>query len=231
MAFPIQKWPYLSQFCVYFSIYNEKVFIFSQIYFPKSDWHKWKSCRTCHSFAWFAWQVLCLATTLFITNYHKSAAEVHWDPVCLCSFQYDVDPTESTLVQQTSETSSHTGRRGQDSQSIQTPKRLDTRKYNMTTKPIADTRNSYVRDMVSDTGSNNKKLYSYCKSMKSDSSGAPMTVCCTGLLIPTKTPRHSKRTMVGTRLANEVNPDKCEVIHIMHQSFVTTAPASPTYWK
>ena len=36
-------------------------------------------------------------------------------------------------------------------------------------------RNSYVWDMVSGTASNNKKLYSFCKSMKSDSCGvAPL---------------------------------------------------------
>jgi hypothetical protein len=38
-----------------------------------------------------------------------------------------------------------------------------------------ETRNEYVRNMVSEPGTNNKKLYSYVKSMKSDSSGvAPL---------------------------------------------------------
>ena len=45
-----------------------------QFYVRHTVWHKWKSCRTCQSFAWFVWQVLRLTTAL--------------GPVGLCVFRF-----------------------------------------------------------------------------------------------------------------------------------------------
>ncbi|KAH3700067.1 hypothetical protein DPMN_075035 [Dreissena polymorpha] len=49
------------------------------------------------------------------------------------------------------------------------------RKPKFSVEACRNARNEYVRDMISEPGGNNKKLYSYVKGMKSDSSGvAPL---------------------------------------------------------
>ena len=149
-------------FVYIFPYIMKKVFIFSQMCFPKSDWHKWKGCRTCHSFAWFAWQVLCLATTLFITNYLKPAAEVHWDPGCLCSLQYDLAPLSQPWCNRQVKLQATRKKRTRQPKHPNSKKTgLDTRKYNMTTEPLAEKPETHMYETWSVTPARTIRSYTH----------------------------------------------------------------------
>ena len=92
----------------------------------------------------------------------------------LRSYQNGLNATEPALVRQTSQASVKTEEEGlQESQKVQAPNRLDQIQGDTERPPdyMQKCEDRICTRHDQGTGSKNKKLYSYCKSMTSDSSG------------------------------------------------------------
>jgi hypothetical protein len=94
-------------------------------------------------------------------------------------------------------------------------------------KACRNARNEYVRDMISEPGGNNKKLYSYVKSMKSDSSGvAPLKKDGS-----TYSDASAKADILNDQFSSVFTKEDCENLPDLGQDISVEAPTDdPCQW-